>query len=77
MAKEISKSRVIQCEKCGIFEGLEMHHAKYHPHNVSVNDIKILCNLCHRNSKKKLSQLKTVFEDGKRFCIVSSHKFEY
>jgi hypothetical protein len=77
VVKEISKTRVIKCEKCGVLEGLELHHKKYHPQNVSVNDIQILCNQCHRNTSHKLSSLKTVFEDGKRFCIVSSHKFEY
>lgn len=74
----IAKTREIKCEKCGVYEGLELHHKKYAPkENVSINDIEILCNQCHRNTKKKTSNLKTIFIDGKRKCIVSNYEFEY
>lgn len=74
----ISKEREIKCEKCGVYEGLEIHHKKYGPiQNVSIDDISLLCNQCHRQTSHRLSSLKTVFEDGKRFCLVSGHKFEY
>ena len=75
IARIIAKTREIRCEKCGVYEGLEFHHTKYE--NVSINDIRIRCNKCHRNCAKPFSLLKTVFEEGKRFCIVSGYKFEY
>lgn len=76
--KALSKIKEIRCEKCGAYEGLEFHHIKYAPkENVAIKDLKILCNKCHRNAKNVLSNIKTVFENGKRYCIASKIKFEY
>jgi len=72
------KFREIRCEKCGIYEGLELHHTKYAPKQmVTIEDIKILCNKCHRNARKSLSMLRTIFKNGKRYCIARNFKFEY
>lgn len=74
----ISKEREIKCFTCGAYEGLEIHHKKYGPeHNVSYKDVSLLCSKCHRNTTHRLSNVRTVFENGKRFCEVSGHKFEY
>lgn len=73
--------REIKCEKCGAYENLEFHHLKYAPENVTIKDIVLLCPKCHRNSKipKELrrSRVRTIFENGKRFCETSHYKFEY
>lgn len=76
------KLREIKCEKCGSLEDLELHHKKYEPEEkVYLEDIKILCCRCHRNSTpaklKRRSQLKTVFIKGKRFCETADYRFEY
>lgn len=74
----ISKTREIKCEKCGTRKNIEMHHKKYAPkENVSINDIQLLCNKCHRNSNDPLSQVSTVLKNGKRFCIGSNFQFHY
>lgn len=81
VAKAITDSgREIRCEKkdCRKYEDLEFHHKKYK--NVRIKDIRILCGKHHRNSKipkNCRSRLKTIFENGKRFCEVSEYKFEY
>lgn len=74
----ISKTREIKCEECGTYQGVEMHHTKYAPEeNVTINDIKLLCNKHHRNSDTPLSKVSTVFESGQRFCVGSNFKFAY
>lgn len=80
LAKSIADSgREIRCEKCNSYEDLEFHHKKYD--FATINDISVLCVKCHRNAKtaKKIrrSTLKTIFENGKRFCCVSGCQFEY
>lgn len=79
VAKAITDSgRKIKCEKCGKLRGLEFHHEKYHPEeDVSIKDIKILCHKCHRNAKKKASNLSTVFIKDKRYCLVNNFRFAY
>jgi 5-methylcytosine-specific restriction endonuclease McrA len=81
VAKAISKTREIKCEECGTYENLEFHHKKYSTEeNATIKDIKILCTKCHRNakaSKRRGSGLRTIFENGKRFCEVSKFRFEY
>jgi hypothetical protein len=70
--------RAIKCEKCGAYENLELHHIKYEPkERVYLKDIKILCGKCHRNDSSKGSALKTVFENGERFCVTNGYKFPY
>jgi hypothetical protein len=75
--------REIKCEKCNAYENLEFHHKKYAPEEkVFIKDIRISCNKCHRNSKVttvecRRSKLRTVFENGKRYCETSHYKFEY
>jgi hypothetical protein len=80
LAQAITNSgREIKCEKCGAFENLEFHHKKYSP-RVTIKDIEILCTKCHRNAKpakKRGSLLKTVFLEGKRFCVVNYYRFAY
>jgi hypothetical protein len=74
----ISRTREIRCEKCGVWTGLEMHHTKYAPEEVvTINDIMILCQKCHRNCGTSISSVRTVFKGKKRFCEISGHKFEY
>jgi len=73
-------NKEIKCEKCGSCEHLELHHIKYIPEEIYVDDIQLLCPKCHRNSKvskHKSSQVRTVFENGKRFCELREFKFEY
>lgn len=71
-------NREIKCEGCEVYEGLEMHHEKYYPkETVTVDDIHLSCNKCHRNDDNPQSRVKTVFENGKRFCVASKFKFEY
>lgn len=78
VAKAISKTREIKCEKCGKLDGLEFHHTKYSPdHNVSINDIQILCSSCHRSGSPANSNLRTEFVNEKRFCCVGNYRFEY
>lgn len=78
VAKAIASSgREIRCEKCGSYDNLELHHKKYLPENVSIDDISILCSLCHRKSYKSNSNLKTVFVDGDRVCEVGEYSFKY
>lgn len=76
----ISKTREIKCEECGTYEGLELHHSKYltDTDGCSINDIEILCAKCHRNDDRKdYSMLRTVFENGRRYCETAKFKFEY
>lgn len=76
----IHQGREIRCEnkKCGSYKNIEFHHTKYAPKDiVSVKDIKLECNKCHRNSSNKLSKVSTIFENGKRFCVGSNFKFAY
>lgn len=77
VAKCISDTREIRCEKCGAYDNLEFHHKRYE--GATIKDIQILCEKCHRNVKRsdKSSHLKTVFERGKRFCEGSKWRFEY
>lgn len=76
--KAISKTREIRCEDCGSYEGIELHHTKYAPaENVSIQDITLLCNKCHRNTDYQLSDVKTTFKDGKRYCESKNFTFEY
>jgi len=77
-----TKNREIKCEICGSYKNLEIHHDKYFPkEQVLIDDVRILCHKCHRNAGKvkdiRCSQVKTVFEKGKRFCITNRFKFEY
>lgn len=69
------RKQEIKCSMCGSYTNLEFHHVKYE--NVTVNDIKLVCEKCHRNDDHKRSQLSTVFENGKRFCVGYNFKFEY
>lgn len=69
-----SKNREIKCEKCNRYNNLEFHHKKYI--RATIDDIKILCSKCHRNSPTN-SQLATIVENGKRYCISSDFKFAY
>lgn len=79
VAKAITNTgREIKCAKCGTLTGLEFHHKKYEEANI--DDIEILCHKCHRNAKKstnKSSLLSTVYEKGKRYCVVNYCKFAY
>jgi Zn finger protein HypA/HybF involved in hydrogenase expression len=73
-------NREIKCEKCGTLEGLEFHHEKYEPQEkVYLDDLRILCTKCHRNDNEnvKRSNLRTVYEDGKRYCETTIYRFEY
>jgi len=71
--------REIRCEKCKRYDNLEFHHRRYK--RVLIKDIRIKCFKCHRNAdevkKNRRSQLKTIFENGKRICEVSGFRFEY
>ena len=40
------------------------------------DDIRLLCTKCHRNCDYH-TDLKTVYENGKRYCENSHFKFEY
>ncbi|TBR16974.1 hypothetical protein EPO66_03600 [bacterium] len=80
--KDPKDFREIKCEECSSYENLEFHHEKYAPEEeVYLKDIKISCCKCHRNAPvvkgKQRPQLKTVFENGKRYCITSKYKFGY
>lgn len=80
LLKIISNIKEIRCEKCNSYENLELHHTKYSTEqNTSIKDIQILCGKCHRNqdNTKITSSLKTIFENGKRFCVMSNLRFEY
>jgi len=76
------KIREIKCEECGSYIDLDFHHKKYAPkEKVYLEDIRIGCCRCHRNSKPALkrrrSQLRTIFIKGKRYCETAKYKFEY
>lgn len=76
----IKQGREIRCEnkKCGSYKNIEFHHTKYAPKNiVSIKDIKLECNKCHRNSDNKLSKVSTIFIKGIRYCVGSNFKFAY
>lgn len=74
----ISKTREIRCEKCKTYKNIEMHHKKYAPKKVSINDIQLLCSKCHRHTnQKEYSKLKTIFENGRRYCEGVGFRFEY
>lgn len=75
----INTGRDIVCEKCGALENLELHHTKYAPlEEVSIFDLKILCGKCHRGSSRKdHSHVRTVYENGIRYCEVNRFRFQY
>ena len=91
VAMAMSKSKEIKCDECGSYDDLEFHHKKYARNskreprrlkyskltNISIHDLQILCCKCHRNAKSSPSEMATVFEDGKRYCIVSQYIFLY
>ena len=75
----ISIKREIKCEKCGAMEKLELHHKTYE--KPTIYDLEILCEKCHRginnSSPTRASQVKTIIENGVRYCRGSEWHFTY
>ena len=71
-----TKNRMIVCEKCGRFDNLELHHNKYFPEEIYLDDIVILCSSCHRGSRTN-SMLRTIYEKDVRYCEMAQFKFAY
>lgn len=61
LRKYISQFKQMKCEICGYFEYdfcLDMHHKDHDPLNNSIENIGILCVMCHRKLHKGLIKFK-------------------